>query len=91
MMRKTLLGWLLAMVAGTSLADTLLIDGVEAAKQSESLRPTRGMSMTRVEAQFGAPSERRAAVGEPPITRWEYPGFTVVFEHEYVLHSIVRR
>jgi hypothetical protein len=51
-------------------------------------RPSRGMSMEKVEATFGAPSNRAAPVGEPPITRWEYPGFTVYFEHQYVIHTV---
>jgi len=28
-------------------------------------------------------------VGKPPISRWEYPGFVVYFEHEHVIHSVV--
>jgi len=51
--------------------------------------PSRGMTMDKVEAKFGAPSKRDAAVGEPPITRWEYPGFVVFFEHQYVLHTVI--
>jgi hypothetical protein len=51
-------------------------------------RPTRGMSMDKVEATFGAPTNRTAPVGEPPITRWEYPGFTVYFEHQHVIHTV---
>jgi hypothetical protein len=51
--------------------------------------PTRGMTMDKVEAKFGAPTKRDAAVGEPPITRWEYPGFVVFFEHQYVLHTVI--
>lgn len=51
-------------------------------------RPTRGMSMEKVEATFGAPTNRTAPVGEPPITRWEYPGFTVYFEHQFVIHTV---
>ena len=91
MLRNTLLGGLLAVIAGASLADTLLIDGLAADSQSSNARPTRGMSMQSVESQFGRPSERRAAVGEPPISRWEYPGFTVFFEHEHVIHAVARR
>jgi hypothetical protein len=45
--------------------------------------------MEKVEAQFGAPSERLPAVGEPPITRWKYPGFEVYFEHQLVIHTVV--
>ncbi len=52
--------------------------------------PTRGITMNRVEAQFGAPSERHAAIGNPPITRWDYPGFSVFFEHQHVIHSVIR-
>lgn len=51
-------------------------------------RPARGMSMEKVEATFGVPSNRSPAVGEPPITRWEYPGFVVYFEHHLVIHTV---
>ncbi len=51
-------------------------------------RPARGMSMDKVEATYGAPTNRATPVGEPPITRWEYPGFTVYFEHQYVIHTV---
>ena len=51
-------------------------------------RPSRGMSMDKVEATFGAPTQRAAPVGEPPITRWEYPGFVVYFEHHLVIHTV---
>ena len=52
--------------------------------------PARGTSMTTVEARLGAPEKRFAAVGDPPITRWVYPLFTVYFEHDRVLHSVKR-
>jgi len=52
--------------------------------------PGRGITMTKVEAQFGNPTERHAAVGNPPITRWDYQGFSVFFEHDHVIHSVVR-
>jgi hypothetical protein len=55
------------------------------------LRPTRGMSMTRVEQQFGLPQQKFNAVGEPPITRWVYGEFSVFFEHNLVIHSVVPR
>jgi len=91
MLRKTFIGCLLALTAATTLGDTLLLDGIEVDEQSAASRPSRGTTMASVEAQFGAPSERVPAVGEPPIARWEYPGFTVFFEHDRVLHSVVRR
>ena len=57
-----------------------------AAEQTD--RPARGMSMEKVEATYGAPTNRTPAVGEPPITRWEYPGFVVYFEHQLVIHTV---
>lgn len=51
-------------------------------------KPTRGMTQSRVEAEFGAPSARRAPVGEPPITRWDYPEFAVFFEYDRVIHAV---
>lgn len=53
------------------------------------LRPTQGMSMAQVEAKFGSAAEKRAAIGEPPITRWRYPQFDVFFEYNLVIHSVV--
>jgi hypothetical protein len=52
-------------------------------------RPSGGMTMHAVEAKFGAPQQRQAAVGEPPISRWDYQGFTVYFERDRVIHTVV--
>lgn len=81
----------LALAAGAARADTLLIDGVEADAQSASTRPKSGMTMTAVESTYGAPAQKHATVGQPPITRWDYPGFSVYFEHDRVIHAVVRR
>lgn len=55
------------------------------------LRPTRGMSKTSVEEQFGQPEQQFDAVGEPPISRWVYADFVVFFEYDTVIHSVVPR
>ena len=60
------------------------------APEASGQQPNRGMSMEKVEAAYGAPSNRVAAVGNPPITRWEYPNFVVFFENNIVLHSVVK-
>ena len=77
-------------LAGAAAADTLLIEGVEAAKVTAAERPTRGLSMDSVEARWGAPISRSAGFGQPPITRWEYPSFFVYFEHQHVIDSVRR-
>lgn len=54
-------------------------------------RPSRGMTMQKVQSNWGQPTMRRAPVGEPPITRWEYPEFVVYFEHDRVIHAVLKR
>jgi hypothetical protein len=49
------------------------------------------MTMNRVESRFGSPERRLAAIGDPPITRWEYSGFIVYFEYDKVLHAVATR
>lgn len=76
------------LTVGIVQADTLeMVD----APAGASARPTRGMTMNRVESRFGAPDRRIAAVGDPPISRWEYPGYVVYFEYDKVLHAVVTR
>lgn len=84
---QLLAGVVVAVAASNALADQLTTPPAPTASQQAN-RPSRGMSMDKVEANFGAPTHREAAVGEPPITRWEYPGFVVYFEHRLVIHTV---
>lgn len=75
-------------------AEVLLIDAIAEAPPNAPgglPRPTRGMTMDQVKAKFGDPVKQYPAVGEPPISRWDYPGYSVFFEHQYVLDSVVHR
>jgi len=76
------------MLGGPVHADTLRIDEADKAVESESTRPERGMTMKRVETRFGAPTASRPAIGDPPITAWEYGDFMVYFEYDRVIHSV---
>lgn len=83
----------LGMVAGTQ-ADVLLLDAIAAAPPNSSagvLRPQSGQSMDSVRSSFGEPTSMMGAVGEPPITRWVYPAYTVYFEHRNVINVVVHR
>ena len=73
-----------------AMADTLVVDAAAAARESAAERPARGMTMATVEQRWGEPASRSAAVGQPPITRWEYPGFVVFFEYRHVVHAVAR-
>jgi hypothetical protein len=52
-------------------------------------RPARGMTKAQVEARYGAPTARQDAVGNPPISRWDYPGMRVYFENDHVVHAVL--
>lgn len=75
-------------------ADTMEMKSIGNAPANSAegvLRPMKGMTMAQVEQRFGAPLNRLDPVGIPPITRWVYDRFTVYFEHQYVIHSVVNR
>jgi len=76
-------------LAPISRADMVAVDNGIAVKESDVATPSRGMSMDQVASKFGAPVTKVPAVGKPPISRWEYPGFVVYFEGEHVIHSVV--
>jgi hypothetical protein len=88
-LRKISLIALLLAAMGTASADTVNMGGAMAA--TDDGRPTRGMTQTSVESKYGSPSSVKAPVGEPPITRWEYPDFVVFFEHDRVIHAVLKR
>lgn len=56
--------------------------------------PTRGTKMTSVKAQYGQPQSVRVSKGKvkkqwPRITVWNYGTFSVYFERNTVLHTVV--
>lgn len=51
--------------------------------------PERGSTMDSVRAQLGSPNDILPAVGNPPITRWVYPDFTVYFEYNLALDTVM--
>jgi len=83
------LGSVLATAMGTvAKAETVVVDDQVMVRASSVERPARGITMGAVEAKFGAPANRHAAVGTPPITRWDYAGFVVYFEHDRVIDAV---
>lgn len=50
--------------------------------------PTRGDSKATVENRHGKPQQKHAAVGNPPISRWDYGKYSVYFEGNTVLHAV---
>jgi hypothetical protein len=57
--------------------------------------PQRGMTMNTVTQRFGEPAQRHAPAGgggpkTPPITRWDYDGYSVFFENSTVIDVVVK-
>ena len=86
-MTRIVLAFILALAFQLVSADVLLIEEV---RQSGRMQlPTNGQSKADVEAKFGAPVEKHSAVGDPPISNWKYDAYSVYFEHDLVLFTVL--
>jgi len=73
----TILGLAFGLLASAN-ADTLDTSGISAGRE-----PSCPALMPEV--------SKKAAVGDPPISRWEYADFTVYFEYDRVVHAVLKR
>ena len=82
--------------AGTSLcgvasADELRIPvGQQAADKQHLEKPRNGQTKQQVQETFGNPDKQNSAVGDPPISSWEYADYIVYFEYDRVLHAVLK-
>lgn len=81
-------------IAGAAAADTLLIDRVD--QPGAKMAPARGMSMSQIQATYGAPAQRLDPRGGqkrqwPTINRWVYPEFTIYFEKNRVIDVVANQ
>ena len=63
---------------------------VNALSAADDLYPIRGATKAQIQEQYGQPRDTRGPVGDPPITRWIYSDFSVVFEYDKALHAFPR-
>ena len=52
--------------------------------------PTTGLSKAQVKSQYGEAQKENPAKGKPPISSWDYAEFTVYFENDHVIHSVIK-
>jgi len=81
-------------LSGAAAAETIAVNDQVQVRESRTEVPKRGETMSEVEKQFGTPVTRHPTVGgasaqQPPITRWDYNGFSVIFERDRVIDSVV--
>lgn len=88
-MKVLLTTLLLQFGCSLALAGDNLSIGVSKQGDPSTQKPQSGMSMAKVREKYGSPNREEPAVGEPPITRWHYESFTVYFEHDKVIHSVL--
>ncbi len=86
-MTRMVFAVLLLMASTAVYADVLLIDEV---RQVEKMSlPENGLTKADVEARFGTPTAKRDAIGDPPISRWDYQDYSVYFEYDLVLSTVL--
>lgn len=69
--------------------DVLLIEPVRESANMDL--PVNGMSMAEVESRYGTPGSKVSPVGNPPITRWVYDRWSVFFEYDAVLYTVLHK
>ena len=94
--RSAVLATILALLVSLPVsADVLLMDSIQSAPAVQT--PRTGLSMANVRSSYGDPVKEHPPVStygnpdHPPITRWDYQNFSVFFEHDKVVHSVVHR
>ena len=87
-MRRVLIPLLSIALCVTAHADTIRIP-VGQQGQDQLSTPSRGDSKNQVLERFGLADEERSPVGHPAITRWDYRYFSVYFESDRVINSVL--
>lgn len=88
-MTRIVLTLILLFTSAVLTADVLLIEQV---RHVEGMAvPENGQTQAEVEARFGAPRSKGSAVGDPPITRWDYEHWNVYFEYDRVLFTVLHK
>lgn len=77
--------------AGQAYADRVEVPvGQQSGDREVGSVPNNGMTQQAVRERFGQPQNRKAPVGDPPISSWEYDEYVVYFEHDRVLRAVVK-
>lgn len=86
-MARIVLVFILTVAFQAVFADVLIIEEVRQAERMQL--PKNGLDKATVETKFGTPVEKEAAVGDPPISSWKYDTYSVYFEYDLVLFSVL--
>lgn len=92
-MRKELLIIALGLIGTAGVAGADVVSVPETQPTTMTL-PAKGSTMSDVKKKYGEPRDKKPTVGgdtpkHPPITRWDYDGFVVIFEKDRVVDAVV--
>jgi len=94
-MLRLAIGCLCLILSGPFITDRLLADELQVpiGQQGDQnqTRPVSGMSREAVEEKFGAPENIKGPIGEPPISIWKYKSYSVYFEYDRVIHTVLHK
>jgi hypothetical protein len=80
---------MLLFMTSFAVADVLLIEEV---RQTDNMAvPQNGQTQAEVEARFGSPVNKEGPVGDPPISHWTYADWSVYFEYDRVLFTVLHK
>jgi len=90
MLTSLLTAFVLALGMNIATGETIQIPVGQQGQDKQSVaRPRTGMSQAQVKDSYGNPVEWTSPVGDPPISKWIYKDFIVVFEYDHVIHSVL--
>jgi hypothetical protein len=85
-----LLAWTMMLsVSGFASTEATTSASQQGADLKRLVLPGHGVSEKYVTQKFGNPGSKEAAVGEPPISVWHYDRYSVYFEHDRVIHTVL--
>ncbi len=78
-------------ISAAAQAETIQISVSKQAPHKQVIdRPANGMNKNDVERIYGPPREITETIGNPPISMWIYKDFSVYFEYDLVLHTVLQ-
>ena len=88
-MTRMVFSLMLLFMTSFAVADVLLIEEV---RQTDNMAvPQNGQTQAEVEARFGSPANKEGPVGDPPISHWTYTDWSVYFEYDRVLFTVLHK
>jgi hypothetical protein len=82
--------FILLAFALTTQAEPIIIPIASQGLDKSIETPKRGEKTEAIRKQYGEPQSISGPNGEPPITQWKYKTFSVYFEGDTVIHSVLK-